>query len=91
MPFDWYHPNIPERFQEKIQDRFHQAYIAETRFRARLFLNLGYTKEYAIKRIQENLAWEFELSSIPGFYDEIPAVVAEVYEYHQGAKNQPKT
>ncbi len=82
MPFDWYHPIIPKTFQEKIKDRFHEAYIAETRFRARLFFNLGYSRQYAVKRIQENLAWEFELSKVPGFYDEIPKVVSEVYAYY---------
>ena len=84
MPFDWYHPEIPKAFQEKIRDRFHEAYIEETRFRAHLFLNLGYSKQYATKRIQENLTWEFELSTVPGFSKEIPKIVAEVYDYYGG-------
>ena len=80
MPFDWYYPEISEAFSTKIKNRFHDAYIEETRARAKMFLNLGYSQEYATKRIQANLEWEFELSQVPDFKEEIPDIVAEVYK-----------
>jgi len=79
MPFEWYYPSIPEDFRIKIKNRFHEAYIEETRTRAKMFLNLGYSQEYAVKRIQANLEWEFELSKVPDFQKEIPGIVTEIY------------
>lgn len=88
MPFNWYYSTVPEEFQIKLKNRFHEAYIEETRSRARLFLNLGYSQEYATKRIQANLAWEFELSKVPDFYKEIPKIVSEVYINYGSGKEK---
>lgn len=85
MPFEWYHPVIPEEFKTKLKNRFYEAYVEETRFRAKMFLNLGYSQEYATKRIQANITWEFEMSTVPEFAREIPDIVAEIYS-HYGEK-----
>lgn len=81
MPFDWMHPKIPEEFKKKIENRFYEMHMREIEQRARLLCNLKYEKERAIKRIQDNIAWEFELSRLPDFYDEVPKVVERVYKH----------
>ena len=79
MPFDWMEPKIPDDFKEKIKPRFREMHLREIEQRARLLFNLRYDKERAIRRIQNNIAWDFELSRIPDFYDEVPKIVERVY------------
>jgi hypothetical protein len=79
MPFDWYKVKIPEDFKKKIEVRFVEMHLREIIERARLLFNLHYPKEMAIKRIQDNIAWDFELSKVPSFYNDVPAIVERIY------------
>lgn len=87
MPFIWMKPKIPDAFKQKIANRFREMHIREIEQRARLLFNLQYDKDHAIRRIQERIAWEFELSSIPDFYYEVPEIVERVYKHEQRGKN----
>ena len=82
MPFDWYYSTEPRAFKEKIDNRFEEVYLDEVRFRARLFFNLRYPLDYAIKRIKENLEWEFELSKVPPFSNKIEQEVRAIYDHY---------
>jgi len=74
-------PKIPTEFTKKIANRFNEVGIAEIESRALLLHGLKYPKERAIKRIQDNITWEFELSKVPAFYKEITAIVDRVYKH----------
>jgi len=79
--FDWMEPGIPADFTKKMASRFNETGIAEIECRARLLHGLKYPKDRAIKRIQDNIAWDFELSKLPAFYKEIGAIVDRVYKH----------
>jgi len=79
MPFDWMCVRIPEDFAKKIEPRFEQMHLREIEQRARLLYNLRYDRKTAIRRIQDNIAWDFELSKIPSFYKEVPRIVDRVF------------
>jgi len=79
MPFDWLHNKINPEFAKKIEPRFYEMHRLEMEQRARLLFNLKYPRERAIERIRQNIAWDFELSRIPQFYEEVPEVVDRVY------------
>lgn len=83
MPFDYYHPKIPEDFREKIKNRFYEMHYTEMRERAKLYFNLRFPRNKAIKRIKQNIEWDFELSVIPPFYNDVEKIVEEVYKYLQ--------
>lgn len=84
MPFDWMRPKIPEAFRRKIAPRFEEMHLKEIEQRARLLFNLRYDKNRTIRRIQDNIAWDFELSEIPDFYEEVPRIVERVYGRKSG-------
>lgn len=79
MPFQWLHPKIPEDFRKKIEPRFREMHLREIEQRARLLFNLRYDRERAIKRIQQNIEWDFELSQVPDFINEVPHIVNRIY------------
>lgn len=78
--FEWWCSSVPKEFQKKLSTRFEEAGRAEIEYRARLFHNLGTPRDRAVRRIQDNVAWDFELSKIPAFAKEIPAIVDRVYQ-----------
>ena len=81
MPFDWIHtkpaPSVPGRFRDQ--------FVRSIQERALLLCNLGCGYEAAVRRIQASLNWEFDTSvgntKRPSFYDEVPGLVAAMYEY----------
>lgn len=79
MPFDWLHPKKSVAFAEKISGRFAEMHVREIEQRARLLNNLKFDRDRSIRRIQDNIAWEFELSVIPSFYKDVPTIVDRVY------------
>jgi len=79
MPFDWMHPKVPTRFNKKMSGRFEDMHVVEIRHRARLLYNLHYTKKFAVKRISDNIRWEFELSLVPAFIKQVPKIVEGIY------------
>lgn len=79
MPFDWMHPRIPLEFIRKIEPRFEEMHLREIEQRARLLFNLRYDRALAVRRIQDNIRWDFELSKVPTFIEEVPRIVDQVY------------
>ncbi len=79
MPFDWMHPRIPEEFAKKIAPRFEEMHLREIEQRARLLFNLRYDRKRVVRRIQDNIEWDFELSKVPAFFEEVPRIVDRVY------------
>jgi hypothetical protein len=86
MPFDYLHCRIPLDFQEKIKNRFTEMHMNEIKEKSALLYNLRYTKEKSIKRIRQNIEWEFELSTIPAFYEQVDSIVSEVYRHKERGK-----
>ena len=78
--FDWWIPEVPAEFKQKLAPRFDEAGRAEIEYRARLLLNLRVSRDAAVRRIRDNLAWDFELSKLPAFAGEVPAIVDRVYQ-----------
>lgn len=79
MPFDWMCPKENPDFKAKIANRFVEMHLLEIEQRARLLRNLNFDRDAAVKAIQRNIAWEFELSKIPAFYKDVPRIVDKVY------------
>jgi hypothetical protein len=79
MPFDWYCPKTNPAFQKKLAGRFEESALAEIEQRAHLLLNLRFPREAAVARIQRNIAWEFELTTLPKFAGKVREIVDRVY------------
>jgi hypothetical protein len=81
MPFEWNHRKPASISPGRFRDQF----VRSIQERARLLCNLEYGREEVVRRIQAALDWEFDTSigatTRPSFYDEVPAIVASVYEY----------
>ena len=60
MPFDYMKSDLSKEFNDKIRGRFDEAFIAEVKERAKLMFNLRVPMEDAIRRISENIEWEFD-------------------------------
>ena len=58
---------------------FQKMHLDEIAERARLFQSLACTKEYAKKRIIQNLRWEFESSSSAAIEKKVDEIVNYVY------------
>ena len=58
---------------------FQKMHLDEIAERARLFQRLARTKEYAKKRIIQNLRWEFECSSSTALEKKVDEIVNYVY------------
>jgi hypothetical protein len=90
MPFDWNHPKAASI----SPGRFREQFVRSIKERALLLCNLRYGRAEVVQRIQAALDWEFDTSigatTRPSFYDEVPAIVASVYEFagHPAAKKK---
>ena len=60
MPFDYMKSDLSKGFGDTISGRFDESFIAEVKERARLMFNLRVPLEDAIRRITENIEWEFD-------------------------------
>jgi hypothetical protein len=79
MPFDWMCNKVNPAFRKKIANRFVEMHLTEIEQRARLLMNLRFRREAAIRAIQRNIAWEFELSKLPAFHKDVSKIVDRVY------------
>jgi len=84
MQFDWMVPKVNRQFLKRIEGRPVELGRLEIEQRARLLFRLNYTKAQAVKRISDNIAWEYELSTLPAFHREVREIVEGVY------KNTPR-
>ncbi len=58
---------------------FQKMHLDEIAERARLFRRLAQTKEYAKKRIIQNLRWEFDSSPTSALEKKVDEIVNRVY------------
>ncbi|MCX6354366.1 MAG: hypothetical protein NTZ78_05615 [Candidatus Aureabacteria bacterium] len=58
---------------------FQKMHLQEIEQRALLFLSLDRSKEYARRRILQNLRWEFEFSSPSGLEKKVDEILNNVY------------
>ena len=74
-PFEWLRspPVPPDRKRREAM------YLRELRERALLLQRLNYSQKHARARLHANVAWDFELSGIPGFAGKIDGIVDEIY------------
>jgi hypothetical protein len=79
MQFDWMVPKVNKAFLKKIEGRPGELGRQEIEQRAALLMRLNYTKAAAVKRICDNIAWEYELASKPAFFKDVKDIVDCVY------------
>jgi hypothetical protein len=58
---------------------FQEMHLREIEERARTFHRLAHSREYAKKRILQNLRWEFEFSPVPALDKKVDEIVNRVY------------
>ena len=80
MPFDWYHPDVPQDFA-KAPEKARKMYEREMGEHAAMLLRLGYSKDEAKLRLRGNADWDFELHNKPGHMERIATLVDEVYSH----------
>ncbi len=80
MPFDYMIPKVNRQFLKKLEGRPQELGRLEVEQRANLFCRLNYPRAYAVRRIMDNIAWEFELSKLPAFHKEVREIVDGVYK-----------
>lgn len=84
MPFDYMKSDLSKDFNDKIRGRFDEAFIAEVKERAKLMFNLRVPLEDAIRRISENIDWEFDetwTTSQPQLPGQTTEIVTGVYAH----------
>ncbi|MBM4370679.1 MAG: hypothetical protein FJ098_03450 [Deltaproteobacteria bacterium] len=84
MTFDTMCSNLSPEFAESIQGRFDEMFLREVRERARLLFNLKVPLEEAIRRIQENVLWEFDdtwTGGQPAVHGRTREVVTGIYAH----------
>lgn len=59
---------------------FQKMHVEEIEQRAWIFYNLKRSREYARKRIMENLRWEFESSPSPLLEKRVDEILSLVYK-----------
>jgi len=79
MPFDWMYPKRHETFVKKIAGRFDEMLRLEVEQRARLLMNLGVTRDAVVKRLQDRVKWDFEMSKAPPLLKEVASIVDRVF------------
>lgn len=79
MPFDWMYPKRHEPFVKKISGRFEEMIRVEIEQRAHLLMNLGFTRDVVVKRLQDRVKWDFEASKLPPLLKEVASIVDRVF------------
>jgi hypothetical protein len=77
--FPWWCPERNEALAKRLSGRFDEMLRAEVVGRANLLLRLGHGRDAVVKRLQDRMKWDFELSKLPPLYKEIPALVDKVF------------
>lgn len=77
--FEWWVPARNEALAKRLAGRFEDGLRAEAVERANLLMRLGHGRDAVVKRLQERMKWDFEMSKVPALYKEIPALVDKVF------------
>jgi len=80
MQFDYMIPKVSRHFLKKLEGRAVELGRAEIEQRARMLCRLNFPKAQAVRRISDNIAWEYELSTLPPFFKEVREIVESVYK-----------
>lgn len=80
MTFEWWNPEVNPVVAARNPSRLRDAFLAELDQRARMLFHLKYDRDRAVRRLRDNLEWEFELSKLPGFADEVEKRVDAVFK-----------
>jgi len=64
------------------QKQFINMYEKEIRQRTKMLMNLKYDRRAIHKRIKQNIRWEFELCSLPTFYNSVDKLIDSVFSSH---------
>jgi hypothetical protein len=80
MAFDWWCPKRNDSFEKRLAGRFEEALRREVSDRAFLLARLGWPRDAALKRIQERVRWDFEMSRVPpALWKDIPSLVDQAF------------
>jgi hypothetical protein len=79
MPFDWMSPKRNDAFVKTLAGRFDSTLRVEVEQRARLMMNLGVARDVVVKRLQDRVKWDFEMSKVPPLFKEVGAIVDKVF------------
>ncbi len=79
MPFDWMYPKRHETFVRKLAGRFEEMLRLEVEQRACLLKNLGYSRDAVVRRLQDRVKWDFEMSKVPPLLKEVAGIVDRVF------------
>ena len=84
MPFGYLDGHRVNPWSDKeLAQKALETRLDEVRYRARLLRALGYAEKAAVERIQQNLSWEYEMTTKANFLKQAKEVVAEVYKRRQ--------
>ena len=78
---------------KKQAESFVQMHLDEVRRRTQMLCELHYDKRQIIKRIKQNLRWEFEILGLPDFYNQVEQVIDQTYKQcapHPNLTPKPK-
>jgi hypothetical protein len=84
MPFDYVVSNLSARYGTELKARFNDTFVREVKERARLLFNLRVPLEDAIRRISENIEWEFDdawTGGLPAIHKKTRDVIKSVYAH----------
>jgi len=79
--FDWMDYENPVDVNH-FQEQFTKMHEEEIRQRTKLLLNLHYDRRTIHKRIKQNIRWEYELSTLPAYYNAADKIIDSVISSH---------
>jgi hypothetical protein len=59
--------------------KFVSMHVEEIKRRTHMLQELQYDKRQIKKRIKQNIRWEFELSGLPEFYNQVDKIIDQTY------------
>lgn len=80
MSFDWMVPKVGQAVRERAGARTREAGKRELRERARILMNLGYSRAEATARCKRTLEWEHDSGPGSSLAKDVDAIVGEVYD-----------
>ncbi len=60
-------------------EKYIQMHLEEIADQGRILRDLNFLREDAQRRIELEIAWEYELSHLPTFYTKVKEVVSRIY------------
>lgn len=73
-------PKVGKAVRKRAKARSRDAGRRELRERARILMNLGYSRAEATARCKRTLEWEHDLGPGTSLAKEVDAIVGEVYD-----------